>query len=216
LVAGGTGLYFEALIEGLSEIPQVPAKVRDEIENRRKKEGLPALVAELQKVDPLTADRLDLKNPRRVARALEVFQASGKPLSYWHAKKKKGIEADQVIWLGLDGARPWLNEKIHQRVDAMISAGWVEEARDLDKTHGREVILKTGALGYEEIYQLLDNEMPLPEARQKIEDQTRQYARRQMTWFKKMDFIQWKDPGKGMEDIKLFLEKTLGLSYNAS
>jgi tRNA dimethylallyltransferase len=184
LIAGGTGLYFNALTQGLAPIPDVPAHIRQAWEERLSDQGLANMVRLLQKQDPELAREIDLKNPRRVLRGLEVFEATGRPLSYWQTHTSAPLlSAPQVAWLGLDSDMELLEKSIQKRTQTMFAAGWLDEAKSLSATYGAEAILKTGAIGYFECLEVLSGRMPIHQAQEAVQLKTRQYAKRQKTWF---------------------------------
>lgn len=194
LLAGGSGLYFRAAVEGLAGIPPVPAEVRNRLEDELRNQGLPLLVGELRRADPSGAGRMDLANPRRVLRSLEVFRSTGRPLSSWHADTATACAAGQVLWLGLDPGVEALSQAITARSKQMLSEGWVEEAAGLEKLFGRPAVLSTGALGYRRVYDLIDGKAGQAEVLADIQAATRQYARRQRTWFRKLPGLRQVDP----------------------
>jgi tRNA dimethylallyltransferase len=191
-LVGGTGLYLKALLEGLAEIPPVPEAVRQGLTEELHAQGLPALAQRLQALDPLIAARTDLANPRRVLRALEVLQATGKPLSQWQAESTApALRPDRVRWVGLDPGKDALDQRLERRCDALLSQGWLTEVELLAQKHGDGALRQSAAIGYPELLEVLRGEQSLPQAREAILTQTRQYARRQRTWFKAVDGVEW-------------------------
>lgn len=177
ILTGGTGLYIDACINGLSEIPEIDPKIRLEIA----KIPLPELYEKLKKVDPET--KVDSQNPQRVIRAYEVFLGTGKNLSTWHKKTKKRKPEYEVELLLLNPAREILYERINNRVDWMFENGLIEETKKLDA----EDIKKAG-IGYNHVASFLAGEITLHEAKEKMKKDTRNYAKRQVTWFRKYDY----------------------------
>jgi tRNA dimethylallyltransferase len=181
VVVGGTGLYFTALTEGLAEVPPVPAAVRTEADAALRDRGLDAMVAAL---DPETAGRIDLRNPARVQRAWEVLRATGRGLAAWQAGTGAPLlPLAGVTALVLVPDRNWLADRIDQRFDAMIGAGALDEARAA--LEGWDPALPSSrAIGAAELVAHLRGETGLDEAMAAAKLATRQYAKRQRTWFR--------------------------------
>lgn len=200
LVVGGTGMWIQALREGLFEGPGRDEAVRIELLERLRRDGLPAIRAELTRVDPVMAAQLSAGDTTRILRALEVFRISGRPLSDWHAEdqERRAALGDLLPLVVVSHPREALNRRINERVEQMIAEGWLEEARAL---HGMELppdAPARKALGYRELYRVLDGELSMEEAVAEIKRATRQYARRQMTWF------------RGQRDVMLLESPTAG------
>jgi len=183
IFTGGTGLYFSALTEGLAEIPPIPAPVRDAARARLEEIGVAALHAELAARDPRTAAALHPSDPQRVLRAYEVFEATGRPLSDWQAEKGKPVLAGmRVAKFVLDLPRPQLRERIDTRFRAMLEAGALEEAVALK---GLDPALPAAKiLGLRELWALRAGDMSRDAAIRDAVTATRQFAKRQMTWFR--------------------------------
>ena len=199
VVVGGSGLYVQALIEGLNDLP-ADLKIRTELNARLEREGLPALFAELKALDPNHADRMDRHNPQRVVRALEVCLASGQPFSHFHQPGKRIEPPFEAVWLGLEAPRDVLDMRIRSRLHQMLAAGWEEEARHL-LAYREENALQT--VGYREWFAHFDGDLTRSEMLEQIAIRTRQFAKRQMTWFRRNEAIQW----HSHEDVKGLLEK---------
>lgn len=186
VLAGGSGLFIRAVCEGLDPMPSVPDAVRAQVEELYLEGGLEALRQALMVRDPDFLERADIHNPRRLQRALEVCLASGRPFSSFHQKKSKP-RPFRPIYVLLHPEREELYRRIDARVDTMIAAGLVEEARALYPL--RELpALQT--VGYQELFEYFDKKITLQEAIEKIKTNTRRYAKRQMTWFRK--YGQWR------------------------
>jgi tRNA dimethylallyltransferase len=183
IFTGGTGLYFSALIDGLSDIPPVPASVRAAARARLKRIGVAALHAELASRDPKTASGLRPSDPQRVLRAFEVFEATGRPLTDWQAGKGKPVLSGlKITKFVLDLPRPKLRERIDTRFRAMLDDGALEEAAAL---RGLDPALPAAKiLGLRQILALQDGRMGRDEAVRDAVTATRQFAKRQMTWFR--------------------------------
>jgi tRNA dimethylallyltransferase len=189
VVAGGTGLYIKALLEGMDEIPTVPYSIRQSIAEHYEVGGMGWLQSELQKHDPLFAATGEMQNPRRMMRALEVWQASGVSILNFRNRKKEPRNFN-VVQIGLEMHREILYDKINKRVDAMMEAGLENEAQLL-LPYRHLNALQT--VGYSEMFDYFDGNLPFERAVELIKQNTRHYAKRQMTWFKKDNQIEWMD-----------------------
>lgn len=188
ILVGGTGLYIKAITDNL-EIPSVkpnPA-LRKKLENKIKKHGLEAVYRELLKLDPESAYIVDGKNPRRVIRALEVAILTKKPFS---AQRKKGKQLFDALKIGIKISDTELQKRIGKRVDGMIKKGLFNEVKKLVKKYGERQIA-FDAIGYKEMISYLKKEIFLAEAVDLIKKNTRAFAKRQMTWFRKDKEIKW-------------------------
>lgn len=182
IITGGTGLYFSALTEGLADIPPTPPKVREEANDRVTQEGFAALLAEL---DPETASRIDRQNPMRVQRAWEVLRTTGKPLADWQdATPPPLLRLDQTVPILFDVDKDWLNARIAHRFAQMIDLGALDEAR-ANLASWDATLLSNKAIGAPELISHLRGEMTLDEACEAATITTRQFAKRQRTWFRK-------------------------------
>ncbi|HSA58165.1 MAG TPA: tRNA (adenosine(37)-N6)-dimethylallyltransferase MiaA [bacterium] len=206
LVVGGTGLYLKALEQGLFEGPSRDDAVRAELEERVRRDGIESLHRELQEVDPSAAAAIPPKNRQRIIRALEVYRLTGRPISeFWkedQARRGSGGRAiPTFIKYGLDLSRDELNRRIEERVEGMIEEGLLAEARGLWERWGRAAPgLKL--IGYKEIVAYLEGKTGLEEAVALVIKNTRQYAKRQRTWFRKDKEIRWvSDLTKIMGDL---------------
>jgi len=194
LLAGGTMLYFKAVFEGLAAMPPADARIRAELEARAAEQGWPALHAELAIVDPATAQRLAPNDAQRIQRALEVFKISGQPLSAFHSKPHSGrLDWGDVPLFSLEPAeRGWLHERIAQRFDAMLTAGFLDEVMALRNRGDLNADLPSmRCVGYRQAWELLDAQapgaaFPLDALREKGVAATRQLAKRQLTWLRGM------------------------------
>ena len=188
ILAGGTGLYVKAVTDNL-EIPSVkpnPA-LRKKLENKIQKNGLEYVYQELLELDPEAAYIVDGKNPRRVIRALEIAISTKKPFS---AQRKKGKQLFNALKIGIKFSDAELQKRIANRANEMIKSGLVEEVKKLVKKYGEKQIA-FDAIGYKEIIAYLKKEMSLAEAVDSIKKNTRSFAKRQMTWFRKDKEIKW-------------------------
>ncbi|HSM52047.1 MAG TPA: tRNA (adenosine(37)-N6)-dimethylallyltransferase MiaA [Thermoanaerobaculia bacterium] len=193
ILVGGGGFYLQAILDGLGPVPPTPPEVRELWRDRLEREGLPALAAELARRDPATASRLSPGDRHRILRALEVEDATGEPLSAWHARGPIGASPLAALRIGLTLPRALLYDRIEQRVREMIAAGWVDEVERLLAAGVAASAPAFQALGYREIVAVLEGRMRLAEAEQRIVKATRRYAKRQQTWFRRDPRIRWFD-----------------------
>lgn len=202
LVCGGSGLYVRALLEGLDDIPEVPEGIRNEIINQYETNGLDWLQQEMKRLDPEYFQMIDQRNPARLIRALEVVKATGKSISAFQ-KRQKRENPYQVIKIGLDLERLFLYQRIDDRMDHMIQQGLFEEARAL-YPYRQHNALQT--VGYQEIFGYLEGHYNREEAIRLLKRNSRRYAKRQLTWFRRDTEIQWFNPSVLQEMIKLINE----------
>lgn len=194
IIVGGTGLYVKSLIYGLFLGPAANPKVRVQLEARIQKEGLWALHDELKKVDPEAAAEIHPNDPTRIIRALEVYQVTGKPISE-HQKAHQFQKARyEFLKIGLRVDRDLLCMRLDKRVDEMVAEGLENEVRDLKEKYGENSLLLR-AIGYKEWFPYFKGESKKEEVLEKIKAATRQFAKRQMTWFKKEKDILWFEAG---------------------
>ena len=180
LAVGGTGLYYRALTAGLCEAPAAPPELRDEIRAL----PLAEMTRRLAAADPAILPHLDTHNPRRVARALEVIESTGRSLLDWQRDTCPPLVPRHLSYLILR-ERNDLRERIARRVDAMLAAGWREEVRTLLDRRGPDALARFAALGYRELAAWLQDGGDFAAVRQKVINVTRQYAKRQLTWFRR-------------------------------
>lgn len=185
ILVGGSGLYMDAVIYGLDEFPEIDKKVRENLNLKLNKFGIIYLQKKLQKLDPEYYSKVDLKNPRRLIRALEVCISSNKPFSSY-VNKKKTKHPFKLFNIGIVMDRDKLYEKINSRVDQMFSQGLVNEVKGLIDFKNYNA-LKT--VGYKELFQFIENKCTLNESIEEIKKNTRRYAKRQITWLKSKNDI---------------------------
>lgn len=183
IIIGGTGLYFTAATSGLASIPPPPEDVRERVAAQLSAEGLPALVADLQARDAETAARIDLNNPMRVSRALEVLNATGRGLSDWWKETEPPLIAEAEKCLILP-EREALYARLDQRFDAMLERGAVEEAEAMLARGLNPALPAMKAVGAPELFAFLEGRISREEAADKAKQATRNYAKRQMTWMR--------------------------------
>jgi len=191
LLVGGTMLYFKALLDGLDAMPKADPAIRAVLEEEARQQGWPALHAELARVDPPTAARLNPADAQRIQRALEVFRASGQPMSAFHTLKKnagKDSTSSATLLISLEpDKRAWLHERIAQRFDAMLAAGFLDEVRALRARGDLHPDLPSmRCVGYRQAWEALDGLWPIAELRDRGIFATRQLAKRQLTWLRSM------------------------------
>lgn len=190
IMVGGTGLYIKAFCEGLDKIPEVPVEIREQIIQDYQTNGIEWLSKMLQEKDALYAAQGNMQNPQRMMRALEIISFTGNSiLSYQtHQKEKRDFK---IIKIGLELPRPLLYERINNRVDKMIADGLIEEASFLQPYQHMNALQ---TVGYSELFGYFDGKISKEKAIELIKQNTRHYAKRQMTWFKKDDSINWLEP----------------------
>lgn len=187
IMTGGSGLYISALCNGLDDFPPADQELRGRLMHRLESEGLQSLVDELSQVDEEACGFVDLSNPQRVVRALEVTLQTGKPYSQWRSNKKKQ-RPFEIEKIGLSRPREVLYERIDRRVDMMVQAGLEEEVRSLEKWRSMPA-LRT--VGYREFFDYFDGKQNLDATISLIKRNTRHYAKRQITWWGRDKEINW-------------------------
>jgi tRNA dimethylallyltransferase len=188
IAVGGTPLYFKALFYGLFEGPSADAAVRDRLGGITGEE----LHARLQAVDPAAAARIHASDRKRLIRALEVFELTGRPISSFQTEWESGQAARYpAVWIGLRWETDALNRRLNARAKEMIAAGWVDEVRRLDSLYSPWSQTAEGATGYERLLEHIRGRVSLEEAVEQIKIATRQLARRQMKWFKRFPEVHW-------------------------
>jgi len=196
LMVGGSGLYIDAVCSGIDDLPSVDPDIRQALAEKLSKEGLPSLTRELKKADPDSYSRVDLRNPMRVLKALEITLQTGRPYSGFLKKSKKSRDFN-IIRFALDIDRDDLYDRINRRVDHMMESGLLNEVKGLLPLREYNA-LKT--VGYRELFSYLDGDLSLEEAIVQIKNNSRKYARKQLTWFRKNNLYKWFHPSdlKGM------------------
>ncbi|HBU11226.1 MAG TPA: tRNA (adenosine(37)-N6)-dimethylallyltransferase MiaA [Clostridiales bacterium] len=189
IAVGGSGLYIDALCYGFDSLPEADGRLRKTLEERLENEGLEALVAELRDLDPEYYEKVDRNNPARVLRALEVCISTGAPYS----AQRSGNRAERnfnIIKIGIAMPRVELYERIDLRVDSMIAQGLEAEAHALYPLKGLNAL---NTVGYKELFDYFDGNSTFAEAVELIKRNSRRYAKRQMTWFGRMEAVHWLD-----------------------
>lgn len=183
ILSGGTGLYIDAVLFGLDSFPEITKEIDNKVDDLEKEKGLDFLKSELQNLDPDYYEKVDLQNSRRISRALKVIYVSGKKYSSF-LNQEKAPRIFTSINILLERERAELYDRINQRVDQMIEAGQIDEAKSLNQ-HKELRSLQT--VGYKEIFDYLDGKFDLDFCIEEIKKNSRRYAKRQITWFKKYD-----------------------------
>jgi len=204
IMVGGSGMYIDAVCKGLDDFPTVPDSIRKELNLRRQNEGLDALKEELMELDPNYHELVDPSNPHRIIRALEICMVSGKPFSSFLKKqaKKRNFNMIKII---LNREREELHQRINKRVDKMMTNGLLEEVKKLYDYKNCNALQ---TVGYKELFAYFDGEWDLNTAIEEIKKNTRRYAKRQMTWFRRdtENIFFYAD---SLIDIKEYLKKNI-------
>lgn len=196
IVGGGTGLYIKALTQGIFEVPEIDKKLRERLRKEAEELGLPVLYDKLRDVDPEAAEKIGPANTHRIIRALEVFYMTGQPISQHHKEHSFPEKPYCALKIGLYAERETLYKNIDYRVDSMIKAGFVDEVkRILEMGYGPD-LKGMQAIGYSHICKYIKEEYTLEDCVSLIKRDTRHYAKRQMTWFRRDHDITWVDVGK--------------------
>ena len=199
LLTGGSMMYLDAVCNGIDDIPSVDAEVRETLRERLMKGGIDEMRNELRLLDPEYYYSADTRNPKRVVHALEVCYTTGRPYSSFLTKERKQ-RPFHIVKIGLKRERKELFERINSRVDAMMDAGLLDEARRLYPFRHENAL---NTVGYKELFRYLDGEWELPFAVEKIKKNTRDYAKKQMTWFAHDNEIQWFHPDQKEEIFQI-------------
>ena len=195
ILTGGSMMYIDAICKGIDDIPTVDTETRELMLQRYETEGLEKLCAELKLLDPEYYRIVDLKNPKRVIHALEICYMTGKTYTSFRTQQKKQ-RPFRIIKVGLTRDRAELYDRINRRVDIMIEEGLLEEARSV---YPYRTLNSLNTVGYTEMFNYLDGTWELPFAIEKIKQNSRIYSRKQMTWFKRDEEIQWFHPEQETE-----------------
>jgi tRNA dimethylallyltransferase len=187
IITGGSGLYLDAVCRGLDNIPETGEAVRKQVNQLLDTKGLKGLQDLLRQLDPEYYKVVDLQNPRRLQRAIEVCLQTGKPFSFYR-KRQPLPRPYNTIWIGINTDKIQLINRINLRVEAMIASGLIEEARNLFPFSGLNAL---NTVGYQELFRYFDKKISLEEAIEEIKTNTRRYAKRQLTWFRKNKEIKW-------------------------
>ena len=202
ILVGGSGLYIDAVCNGLDNIPQTPKEIRDRINNEFSEKGINWLQEKVKKIDLDFYQKSDISNPQRLKRCLEVYQNTGEKISSFYKKERRKRDF-KIIKIGISIEREKLYNRINQRVDQMIKNGLIDEAKKLFQ-HQKLNALNT--VGYKELFDFFDNKIDIETAVEDIKKNSRRLSKRQMTWFKRDKQINWFKINKENEIIKFILE----------
>lgn len=206
LLVGGSMLYIDAVCRGIDIMPDADAEIRKMLKDKLEKEGLESLRFQLKKIDPNYYNSVDLKNPNRIIHALEISIQTGKPYSSFRSNPNK-TRSFSIIKIGLNCDRKKLHNRINYRVDQMIDAGLENEARNL---HHLKHLNALNTVGYRELFAYFDGKTTLEKAIELIKRNSRRYARKQLTWFRSDNEINWFEPEQSNEIIS-FLKNQISV-----
>jgi tRNA dimethylallyltransferase len=201
LMTGGAGMYIDAVCKGIDDIPDVDPRIRKKYTDKYHEEGIAGLRESLRKLDPEHFAVVDLNNHKRIIRALEICETSGKPYSSFLKKQTRQRDFD-IIKIGLERPREELYDRINSRVDKMVEMGLESEARELSRFRNLNAL---NSVGYREFFDAFDGKTSGEKAIELIKRNSRRYAKRQMTWWSKDKEIRWFHPGQVQEIIEYCL-----------
>lgn len=205
VLVGGSGLFINSVLYGLDEIPEIDEDIRNSLYSDMDSLGIKALQEKLKLLDHNSYDNIDIDNPRRLIRALEVTIGSGKPYSSFLKKTKKNRNFN-AIKIGLNQDRAELYEKINNRVDNMIKDGLIDEVKGLYELKNLKTL---NTIGYSEVFKYIDGIYSEDECINEIKKNTRRYAKRQMTWFKSIEDVKWISPNYNLKDVLNHIENLI-------
>lgn len=200
IMVGGSGLYIDAVCKGLDELPEIDLNIREQLNQQLANDGIESIKTQLQQLDPAYFDKVDQSNPQRMIRGLEVVLSSGQKLSSFLTAQKKERPFN-IIKIGLNTERSLLYSRINHRVDLMMDAGLLAEVKNL-QAYRKYNALNT--VGYSELFDFIDSKTDLNSAIAMIKQNTRRFAKRQLTWFRRDESIAWFEPNQ-LEEIKKYL-----------
>ena len=205
ILVGGSGLYINTVLYGLDEIPEISNETRNSLYLDLELKGIKKLQEELKLLDPASYSDIDINNPRRLIRALEVSISTGKSYSSFLKKKKKKRDFN-IIVLGINQDRLELYDKINARVDNMVESGLINEAKEL---YNLKSLNALNTIGYREVFNYIEDKYSLDECINEIKKNTRRYAKRQLTWFKSIDNVEWITPDYNFEKITAYINNLI-------
>lgn len=187
ILVGGSGLYVDAIVKGLDSFPEVPPEIRIKLNSELDEKGIEPLQNELKEVDFVYFEKVDIHNPHRLIRALEIYRATGKPYSSF-LNQENTIRNFETFFIGLTAERSLIYERINNRVDQMMEEGLLDEAKTLLPFKEKNALQ---TVGYRELFEYFERNVTKEEAISEIKKNTRRFAKRQNTWFKKNEAIHW-------------------------
>lgn len=204
IMVGGSGLYINAVCNGIDELPDIDENLREQLNNLYQKEGLKALQDKLLTLDPEYYKKVDINNPKRLLRALEVCMQTGQ--TYTSLRKGNAVKRPfNIIKIGLELPRKQLNDRIERRVYSMLEEKWLDEAKSV---YHLKNVNALNTVGYKELFKYLNGDWDYDTAIDKIKVNTRRFAKRQMTWFKRYEDISWFSP-KELNNIIEYIDNRL-------
>jgi len=205
IMVGGSGMYVNAVINGLDEFPEIDKSIRKSLTKRLTNEGIESLQEQLKVLDPVSYNKIAIDNPQRLSRALEICIGSGTPYSSF-LNIKKNSRIFKTISIGLTAERQLMYDRINMRVDIMMQNGLLDEVKAL---HKHKKINALNTVGYKELFNHLDDEWDLDFAVSEIKKNTRRFAKRQVTWFKRNQETTWFDYQYKLDDVTNYLQELL-------
>ena len=206
VMTGGSMLYADAVCKGLDDLPSVPEKIRAEVQQNYKAHGLPWLQSEVQRLDPAYWTEVDQANPARLVHCVELCLTTGQPYSSLRTNTTKE-RPFRIVKIGLNRPREELYERINRRVELMIADGLVEEAKTV---YPKRALNSLQTVGYRELFAHFNGDFDLPRAIELIQQNTRHYAKRQLTWFRRDTEIQWLNANDSYEKNSTIIDALLG------
>ncbi len=207
IMVGGSGLYSDAVINGLDEFPEIDSGIREMLNNDLKEKGITHLQNQLKDLDGVYYSTMDIDNPHRLIRALEICLSTGRPFSSFLNRKTK-VRSFVALTVGLNANREVIYDRINRRVDIMIKDGLLEEAK---KVYGHRTLNALQTVGYKELFKYFDGEWDLDFAISEIKKNSRRFAKRQLTWYRKNDRIVWFEYDMDKDTLLKEIDKELAL-----
>ena len=204
-MVGGSGMYVNAVVNGLDEFPEIDKAIRDNLTTQLANEGIEPLQEQLKILDPVSYNKIAIDNPQRLSRALEICIGSGKPYSSF-LNVKKNSRTFKTISIGLTADRQLMYSRINNRVDLMMQNGLLDEVKAL---HEHKNLNALNTVGYKELFKFLDGEWEFDFAVSEIKKNTRRFAKRQVTWFKRNQETSWFDYQYKLSDITNYLQQVI-------
>jgi tRNA dimethylallyltransferase len=205
ILVGGSGLFHKAIVDGLDDFPALNPDIRKALNKQLAEDGITSLQRQLKDLDFKSFETIDINNPQRLMRALEVTIGTGTPFSHFKTQKRKDRDF-KIINVGLTAHREIIYERINQRVDQMIQEGLVNEAREL---YPYKDLNALNTVGYKELFEHFDGQYTLEEATERIKMHTRRFAKRQLTWFRKDNSIKWFDYQTPIDTIITYAQEQI-------